>query len=41
MAGGGSRLNESYFDRQKALAEVIDMARKRVEAAQAKVNSLR
>ena len=41
MAGGGSRLNESYFDRQKALANAVDVAQKRVEAAQAKVNSLR
>ena len=41
MAGGGSRLNEAYFDRQKAIANALEQARKRVDEAQAKVNSLR
>ena len=41
MAGGGSRLNETYFERQKSLADVIEQLRKRVDDAQATVNSLR
>jgi hypothetical protein len=41
MAGGGSRLNETYFARQKANAEAVEQARKRVDEARAKVNSLR
>ena len=41
MAGGGSRLNEAYFARQKALADAIEQLRKRVDDAQTKVNSLR
>jgi hypothetical protein len=30
-AGGGSRLSEEYFARQKSLEEAVDAARKRVE----------
>ena len=41
MAGGGSRLNERYFERQKSLDDAIEQLRKRVDDAQAKVNSLR
>jgi hypothetical protein len=41
MSGGGSRLNERYFERQKTLSDAVDLARSRVDAAQAKVNSLR
>jgi hypothetical protein len=41
MAGGGSRLNDAYFNRQKANADALEEARKRVDDAQAKVNSLR
>lgn len=41
IAGGGSRLNETYFGRQKALADAVDLARRGVDAAQSKVNSLR
>lgn len=40
-AGGGSRLNEEYFQRQAALATAVEVARRRVNDAQAKVNSLR
>lgn len=41
MVGGGSRLNERYFERQKGLDDAIELLRRRVEEAQAKVNSLR
>ena len=41
VAGGGSRLNEAYFNRQKAAADSVEQARKRVDTARTKVNSLR
>jgi hypothetical protein len=31
LAGGGSRLTESYFGRQKSLEEAVEAARRRVE----------
>jgi hypothetical protein len=31
LAGGGSRLTESYFGRQKSLDEAVEAARRRVE----------
>ena len=34
IAGGGSRLNEAYFARQKALEEAVNAARKRLTEAQ-------
>ena len=34
MAGGGSRLNEAYFARQKALEEAVVAAQKALAAAQ-------
>ena len=36
MAGGGSRLNEAYFARQKALEDAVAAARKRLAEAQAR-----
>lgn len=41
MIGGGSRLNDGYFERQKLIDDAIQELRKRVDDAQAKVNSLR
>ena len=40
-AGGGSRLSEAYFERQASIAGALEAAQRRVDAAQAKVNSLR
>ena len=34
-AGGTSRLNESYYDRQRKLEEAVDSARRDLEAARA------
>ena len=34
-AGGSSRLNESYYDRQRKLEEAVDKARSELEAARA------
>jgi Domain of unknown function (DUF4124) len=34
-AGGASRLNESYYDRQRKLDEAVDKARNELEAARA------
>ncbi len=41
VVGGGSRLTEPYFNRQAPLDAMIAQAQKRVDDAQAKVNSLR
>ena len=35
MAGGGSRLSDDYFARQKKLEEAVNAARKRLDQAQA------
>lgn len=40
-AGGASRLSDEYWARQKALADAVAAAQKRVDAAQAKLNALR
>ena len=34
-AGGASRLNEAYFDRQRRLEEAVEKARRELEAARA------
>jgi hypothetical protein len=35
IAGGGTRLSEAYFERQKALQASVEAARKRLEEARA------
>jgi hypothetical protein len=37
-AGGGSRLSEAYFERQKALQTAVEAARKRLEEVRAAAN---
>jgi len=41
IAGGGSRLNEAYWERQRALARAVEEAEQRVREAEARVNALR
>ncbi len=41
LAKGGSRLSDAYWARQKALADAVTQAERRVEAAQTKLNARR
>jgi hypothetical protein len=41
IVGGGSRLSDDYWERQKRLDEAVDLARKRLDEAIARWNSLR
>ena len=41
MVGGGSRLSDEYWERQKRLEEELERARKRLDEALARWNSLR
>ena len=40
-AGGGTRLSDAYWSRQKALEDAVGAAEKRVQAAQQRFNALR
>jgi hypothetical protein len=41
IVGGGSRLSDEYWKRQKRLEEAVDLARKRLDEAIARWNALR